>query len=164
MVHYIRFLRTPQVEAGKKTVDISAVVAITTDLGDAFFAQDVDVVAEVVEANGAAAIFHSQSFTWKATSRALKFTVSCPGKYNTRPARLHVTTKETKSALSLLDVPRLLDIWSDTLVLSDKQRAEPIVERQIVLPNKTRIRMWEETGDSIARHIWYASNLGRGLD
>lgn len=154
MVHYIRYLRTPQTQLGKKTVDIAAVVAVTTDLGDAYYAENVDLVAEVVETNRPYGVLHTQVLQWQATSRALKFTVNCPGKYTSRSARLHVTTKATISAFKLSAVPYILDVWSDTFVLSDKQRAEPIVERQLPLFNQSCVRMWEETGDSIARHIW----------
>lgn len=154
MVHYIRFLRTPQSDVGKKTVDISAVVAVTTDLGDAFYSQDVDLVAEVVEANRPFGVLHSQVLPWRAASRALKFTVNCPGKYASRPVRLHVTTADTDNKLKQLDIPKVLDVWSCSFPLSDKQRTEPIVERKIILQNKSSVRMWEETGDSIARHIW----------
>ncbi|KAJ4509631.1 hypothetical protein HRR83_007054 [Exophiala dermatitidis] len=156
MVHYIRFLRTPQTQAGKKTVDIAAVVAVTTDLGDAYYSQDVDLAVEVVEANRPHGILHSEVVHWQASSRALRFTVNCPGKYASRPARLHVTTHETTAASTSSAVPRILDVWSDAFVLADKQRAEPIVERQLLLPNKRLLRMWEETGDSIARHVWDA--------
>lgn len=157
MVHYIRFLRTPQTQASKKTIDITAVVAVTTDLGDAYYSLDADLVVEVVEANRPHGILHSQVFPWQASSRALKTNVNCPGKYTSRSARLHVTTKATQSTYSSSAVPKILDVWSDTFVLSDKQRTEPIVERELLLPNKSHIRMWEETGDSIARHVWYVN-------
>jgi hypothetical protein len=162
MVHYIRFLRTPQTDVGKKTIDISAVVAVTTDLGDALYPLDADLLVEVVEANRPYGVLHSQTIKWQAMSRALKATVNCPAKYMSRSARLHVTTQATASTLAALDVPNILDVWSVTFPLSDKQRTEPIVERQLMLPNKSHVRMWEETGDSIARHIWYVSPLKLG--
>lgn len=155
MVHYIRFLRTPQSDVSKKTIDISAVVAVTTDLGDAYYSQDVDLVAEVVEANRPHGTLHSQTLPWGAAARALKFTVNCPGKYISRRVRLHVTTRDTTSASKTYQVPQILDVWSCAFHLSDKQRTEPLVERRLLLPNRSCVRMWEETGDSIARHIWY---------
>ena len=155
MVHYIRFLRVPQCAVSrKKTVDISAVVAVQTDLGDALLNQDVLFVADIVEANSPHGVLHSQSVLWQPAIRALKLTVQCPCKYLSRPVRVHVTAKETASALKLLEVPRILDVWSSELYLSDKQRSEPVVERRVPLPNNTSVRMWEETGESIARHIW----------
>ncbi|OAP55751.1 hypothetical protein AYL99_09903 [Fonsecaea erecta] len=157
MVQYIRFLRTPQSNVGKKTVDISAVVALTTDLGDAFFGEDVELLVNVIEANSPHAVLCSQPIQWQASSRALKFSVHCPGKYLSRPVRLHVTTKDTETASQLLEIPKIVDVWSDVFPLSNQQRTEPIVERRIALSNKSVVRMWEETGDSIARHIWDAS-------
>ncbi|KEF53800.1 uncharacterized protein A1O9_10201 [Exophiala aquamarina CBS 119918] len=157
MVHYIRFLRTPQTTASKKTIDISAVVAVTTDLGDSLYPADVNLVAEVAEANHPYEILCTNSLEWKATSRALKFNIQCPGKYISRPILVHVTTQETSDALKASSVPKILDVWSVEFPLSDKQRAEPVVERQLWLSNRSRIRIREETGDSIARHIWDAS-------
>ena len=157
MVHYIRFLRTPQTAINSKTVDVSAVIAVTTDLGDALYSQDLDLNIAVVEANRPHGVLHTETAKWQAHSRALKLTISCPGKYRSRPVRLHVTTDETLSTLKSLDVPRILDVWSVTFPLSEKQRTEPIVERRLFLPNKSHVRMWEETGDSIARHVWYVS-------
>ncbi|KAL6243842.1 hypothetical protein RBB50_009276 [Rhinocladiella similis] len=157
MVHYIRFLRTPQTEVGKKSVDISAVVAVTTDLGDSLYPLDADLIVEVVETNRPHGVLQTQTIKWQATSRALKFAVSCPGKFMSRSARLHVTTKETTSTIESLGIPEILDVWSPAFTMIDRQRTEPVVERQLLLPNKSRVCMWEETGDSIARHIWDAS-------
>ncbi|KAI1614564.1 putative methyltransferase-domain-containing protein [Exophiala viscosa] len=156
MVHYIRFLRTPQTAVKPKAIDVSAVIAVTTDLGDALYSQDLDLIIAVLEANRPHGVLHTETAKWQAHSRALKLTVSCPGKYRSRPVRLHVTTEETLSTLKSLDVPRILDVWSEIFPLSENQRTEPIVERQLLLPNRSRVRMWEETGDSIARHVWDA--------
>lgn len=154
MVHYIRFLRPPQCDVGKKTVDISAVIAVQTDLSDALLDQAVLLTAEVVEANSPNAVLYSHPLQWQADSRALKFIVNCPGKYMSRPVRLHVTTKEQKSSSETFEVPKILDVWSSEFRLSGKQRSEPVVERQLLLSNKSTIRVWEETGESMARHIW----------
>ncbi|KAK4936520.1 hypothetical protein LTR10_022627 [Elasticomyces elasticus] len=156
MVHYIRFLRTPQTDVNPKTIDVSAVVAVTTDLGDALYSKDLELIITVVEANHPHGVLHTDTAMWQAGSRALKLKVNCHGKYRSRSVRLHVTTKETLFALKMLDVPRIVDVWSVTFPLNEKQRTEPIVERQFFLPNRSRLRMWEETGDSIARHIWDA--------
>jgi len=159
MVHYIRFLRTPQVGRGKKTIDIAAVVAVTTDLGDAYYAEDVDLLVEVTQAHGPHQMLHSQVVKWTGGSRASKFALCCEIKDTSLPVRLHVTTDATAAAIAACHVPKLLDAWSDSFALSDKQRAEPMVERQILLPNMTCLRIWEETGDSIARHIWYVCGV-----
>ncbi|EXJ65423.1 hypothetical protein A1O7_01764 [Cladophialophora yegresii CBS 114405] len=157
MVHYIRFLRAPQCDASKKTVGVSAVLAVQTDLSDALLSQDVVLRAEIVEANSPWRVLHSQSLQWQPTSRALKFTIQCPGKYTSWPIQLHVTTQQTQSAVNLSEIPEILDIWSCAFLLSDKQRSEPIVERRLALWNNTTVRIWEDIGESMARHIWDAS-------
>ncbi|KAJ9606115.1 hypothetical protein H2200_009076 [Cladophialophora chaetospira] len=157
MVHYIRFLRTPQCELSKKTADVSAVVAVQTDLGDALLSQDVLLDANLVEANSSKDLLHSQPLQWQATSRALKFTLPCPGKYISRSVRLQVTTKGTQSTSKQLEVPAIIDVWSSEFRLFDKVRSEPVIERQLRLSNGTTLRLLEDTGESIARHIWDAS-------
>ena len=74
MVHYIRFLRTPYSDVSKKTIDVSAVVAIQTDLSDALLSQDVSLLADIVEANGSPA--HSP-FSVSAVAGHLKSTKIC---------------------------------------------------------------------------------------
>ena len=154
MVHYIRFLRTPQCDLSKKGIDVSAVVAVQTDLSDALLGQDVALVADIVEANSPNGILHSQSVRWQATSRALKFAMQCPSKYASRSVRLHVTAKEAESTSKQLNIAEILDVWSCEFYLLDKQRSEPMVERRLILSNSTSVRIWEETGESMARHIW----------
>ena len=151
MVHYIRFLRTPQVsETKKKSIHVSAVVCITTDLGDAFLAQNLELEIQLLAAAKPYDVLQSQKLSWQDDSRALKVSMTCPAKFLSRSVRLHVAPAKPTSAI----VPELMDVWSDTFLLIDKQRSEPIVERQFRLLPGTPLRSWEETGDSIARHIW----------
>ena len=154
MVHYIRFLRPPQCDASKKGVEISAVVALQTDLSDALLDQDVVLIANVLEANYPNGPLHSQLLHWQAALRVLKFTILCPSRYISKSVRLHMTTKETESASKQLAISNILDVWSCEFRLSDKQRSEPFVERRTPLPNKTNVRIIEEIGESMARHIW----------
>jgi hypothetical protein len=152
-MHYIRFLRPPQCDVSKKTVDISAVVAVETDLSDALLSKDVLLVADVVEANSPHRVLHSQHITWQATSRALKFTVQCPSRFMARPVNLRVASQGTEGSSDFAGT-KILDVWSSEFRLADKQRSEPLVERRMQLANKSTLRIWEETGESMARHIW----------
>lgn len=155
MVHYIRFLRTPQVSVNiKKGLDVTAVVAVTTDLGDAYLGADTDLVARLVDATRSGEIIQVQSVPWREGMRAAKFNVHCPVKFVSRLVRMQVTTESTMSVVAEQNIPDVLDVWSEAFVPKVNTRTEPIVERQLSLPGKCQIRMWEETGDSIARHIW----------
>lgn len=155
MVHYIRFLSPPKVvEAGKKNLNVSAVLAVTTDLGDAFYPEDVELRCRVVGVEADRQILHEEPLTWTHQSRALKLVLNCPGKYASQSVRLHVYALELDSSIL---VPKILDVWSLPFYLTDKQRAEPLVDREFLLSSGSKLKIREETGDSIARHIWDAS-------
>ncbi|KAK5075980.1 hypothetical protein LTS08_002489 [Lithohypha guttulata] len=155
MVHYIRYLRTPQVKnASKKALEISAVAAVTTDLGDSFLAQDLTLVARVVDATENGEVLCLAEVEWKSHSRATKIDISCPSKFMERLVTLHVSTRDSVSATLTSKSPAVVDIWSSTFHLKLKAKAEPLVERRLQSHGRVPVRIWEETGDSIARHIW----------
>lgn len=155
MVHYIRYLRTPQLsEASKKGLEVSAVAAVTTDLGDSFFSQDVTLIARVVDATKHGEILCSTEVPWKAGARAAKVQVHVNGKFTGRLVVLHITTRDTIAAYASHEMPSIADVWSSQFTVKAKAKAEPLVERRIHLAGKTVVHIWEETGDSIARHIW----------
>ena len=155
MVHYVRFLSPPQVsETQKKLLTVSAVLVVTTDLGDAFFAEDVDLQVRIVRAQKNLDVIHEQTVFWKGQSRALKVSFQCPGKYAGQSVRMHAAAPRLETSGS---VPMILDVWSMPFELTDKQRAEPLVGRELLLHNNTNLKIREEIGDSIARHVWDAS-------
>jgi len=160
MVHYLRFLRTPQVaDVSKKTIEISAVTAITTDLGDSFLSQDVTIVARVVDATSHGEILSSLEVPWTIGARAAKIKLQCNAKHTSRLVHLHLTTRDTISAHSSCQVPAVLDVWSSPFNIKAKAKADLLVERRIQLQGRSQVRIWEETGDSIARHIWFVVSL-----
>lgn len=156
MVHYIRYLRTPQIkEVSKKAIEISAVAAITTDLGDSFLSQDVTVIARLIDVTKHAEILCTTDLQWRSGARALKITLSCNLKHAGRLAYVQLTTRDTISALGLDSVPAIIDVYSSHFLLKPKARPEELVERRLMLHGRSQARIWEETGDSIARHIWF---------
>lgn len=156
MVHYVRFLRTPQVsDVSRKSLEVSAVVAVTTDLGDAFFSEDLTLVARIVEATGKGEILCSTDHEWKNGSRAVKLNVPCNTKLNGRLVHLQVTTRDTISASSLSQIPSVIDVWSTSFHIKPRAKSDSVVERRLQMQGKSTVRIWEETGDSIARHIWF---------
>ncbi len=155
MVHYIRYLSPPQVfESHKKVLTVSAVVAITTDLGDAFLGEDVDLAVRLVQTKADPKVVSEQHIGWKGSSRALKVALVCPAKYAARSVRMHVAISGTATFAA---VPKILDVWSMSFELANKRRAEPLVDREMLLANNANLTIREETGDSIAKHIWDAS-------
>lgn len=156
MVHYIRYLRTPQVEAAtKKCVDVSAVAVIETDLGDSLLSRDVTLIARIVDATKKGEILCSKDLSWKPGTRALKLLLECNPKYAGRLVYVQLTTRETISASSSDLTPPIVDVYSSHFVLKPKGKPELLVERRLALIGKPDARIWEETGNSIARHIWF---------
>ncbi|RMZ92663.1 hypothetical protein DV736_g125, partial [Chaetothyriales sp. CBS 134916] len=158
-MHYLRFLSPPKVAEGpRSSLTVNAVLAATTDLGDHFYPGDLTLRARVVDGLHHCKVFQSQDFVCPSYSRALKISLVLPGKYVSRDGCVHVAVN--KSDTTTIDdgrFPKVLDVWSAQFVLTDKQRAEPMVERRLTMSNGSALRVLEETGDSIARHIWDAS-------
>ncbi|KPI45899.1 uncharacterized protein AB675_662 [Cyphellophora attinorum] len=157
MVHYIRFLSTPQVAVtSRKSIAISAPLAVTTDLGDTYLHQDVSLLVRLIDVK-AAAVIAEQRVLCKGSSRALKTSLECNGKYLGRAVCVHVTTLETQRSIQAREIPQILDVWSHDFTLTDKERSEPLVVRKVSPGTGQVLCIWEETGDSIARHVWDAS-------
>ncbi|RMZ80649.1 hypothetical protein DV738_g2636, partial [Chaetothyriales sp. CBS 135597] len=158
-MYYLRFLSPPKVAEGPRSLlTVNAVLAVTTDLGDDFCPDDLTVQARVVDGLDHEKVLQSQSYACPGYSRALKISLSVPGKYVSRDACVHVAVNQGDSSSDEDGhFPHVLDVWSTQFHLTDKQRAEPLVERRLAMSNGSVLRVLEETGDSIARHIWDAS-------
>jgi predicted nicotinamide N-methyase len=157
MVHFIRYLSTPQVVAApKRILSVNVVLAVTTDLGDAYLQEDAQILIQLCDAK-TDTVLSERTFLWQGASRALKVSLAYHGKYSGREAVLHATTLSTCKSMSSKSIPDIVDVWSSKLLLSDKSRSEPLVERRMPLASGEVLRIWEEMGDSIARHVWDAS-------
>jgi hypothetical protein len=155
MVHYIRFLRTPQVNLIQKSfLEVSAVVTITTDLGDAYLLHDLEIVSRLVSYHNPSITIVDGASLWKSGMRVAKLTLRCPKTAQNMTCMMHVTTKETVTDYSSSVVPKVLDVWSAGFLLENGSRSEPLVNRCLHVSPAVCVKSWEETGDSIARHIW----------
>ena len=150
MVHYIRFLKTPRVErCTSKTVSVIALVTIETDLGDTFLLSDASLKSCLVRADEPGNVLCQEEVHWQGGSRELPLRLTaCIGQTSSL-LRLHVfSAKDTGS------IPSILDVWSAPFQPTLDSRAAAWVERRLYLSGLPVIRIWEETGNSIARHIW----------
>ena len=155
MVHYIRLLKTPQVfQKAGRSLSINAVVTISTDLGDTFFPADVALIVYLADANHPQEAFFEKPCYWRGGSRSLNITVVATFPPALHSLRLHVTSEQSLSSLSLCTVPKILDVYSAAFSVDEGTRAPAIEERRLMLSERTYVQIWEETGNSIARHIW----------
>lgn len=159
MVYYIRFLKPPKVQDGKNgLVTISTLISITTDLGDDFLAEDVSLKAQLL-AFDPNKVLQEKDVSWQAGKRELLVSIG--------PVRLGLTKQSIIFAIGEKGkiVDELGDYTTTPLVISGRSApfggprgatAEKLVERRFTLQDDSQLRIWEETGNNIARHIWYA--------
>jgi hypothetical protein len=158
MVYYIRFLKTPRVQQKKGFSDVSALICITTDLGDACLAQDVDLIAALTISHSSQ-ILAQKSLTWHAGKSELPVSLVLPRNLEKQPVVLTVRPLGPQSPIkdSLCPIPLVVSGWSTPV--SAQLPAEKLIERRFSLgaspePQSPDLCIFEKTGNSIARHIW----------
>ena len=161
MVYYIRFLKAPQsYSIGKAGQVVRALITITSDLGDDFFPSDLILRAKLTPKNNENdTIDQYQPAYWKAGMRVLWIEVDATRSKEMRPWRLLVTTvhQETATYYDSLSVGALCDIVSCRSDVTEPSLTKPVtarVERHFMLQPGNSLKILEDTGESIARHIW----------
>jgi hypothetical protein len=150
MVHYIRFLKTARVKRRTpNSVSVAALITVTTDLGDLFLLSDVTLISCLVVADDPLNVLCRSKRDWRKGSRELLLDLNAYIGHGNTHLRLHVSHGKATGS-----VPSILDAWSAPFTPVIDSTAEALVERQVCLSSQPRLRIWEETGNSIARHIW----------
>lgn len=164
-MHYIRFLRAPKVSIQKPWATVSTIITITTDLGDDFLATELPIYAFLVQDGDGSlekSVVIKMNDTWKPGSRVLRLTLpKLPtSALNTSVQLLISTTSEYTRTAQLqhatIDlVPSVLHAWSTPFDLTHNDTADG-VERRLTISESLTLRIREEMGESIARHVWDA--------
>jgi hypothetical protein len=150
MVHYIRFLKTAQVKhCTSKSVSVKALITITTDLGDTFMLSDARLISRLVAADNTQRALCRDEVHWHGGARELLLDITAYIDQKPPSLRLHISHDKAGHCL-----PSVLDAWSAPFEPVQNSHAAPLIERQISLPGLPILNIWEETGNSIARHIW----------
>ena len=158
MVHYIRFLTAPKLHA---VGVIKVLITITTDLGDDFFHCDRPLRAGLFSnSSNTTELLQSRSILWKAGMRVLWveiFAHVSPG------LRLRVEAeseaKTTCSDTIALDrMPLVIGCCSNLDPLQESGVCGRS-ERSLLLQPENCLRIDEDIGESIARHVWWVSYL-----
>ncbi|KYG50722.1 hypothetical protein M433DRAFT_76 [Acidomyces richmondensis BFW] len=174
-MHYIRFLKTPRIHVDGTTVQLKAVITITTDLGETFYRDPLDLVATLASpphdaSDDGPEIFLRRRLAWPGhPTRALPLSLDLSRQDVDWPACVHIAPRGS-SPSSGCDgfLPPIVDIWSGNLNptkghFSSGRR----VERRfhpISYPSRP-CALLEDAGDSIARHLWDGSQaLAQHLD
>ncbi|KAI1951040.1 hypothetical protein LOZ57_001590 [Ophidiomyces ophidiicola] len=159
MPHYIQLLKSPQIlKHNGSSFLINTLITITTDLGDSFLAEDAKIVATVECSRSITPL--QQTVTWKAGSRQLKVLFG-PIRQSTDKLRMRFSPYGISSAesdsLQGPHLPKIISAWSPWFHTAYGKPVEKLVLRRFTPIIGPELCIWEETGNSIARHIWDAA-------
>ena len=155
-MRYIRFLKPPKTD-GKS---VKALVTITSDLGDSFLAEDAALTATLL-ADAEESVQAKINVTWKAGMRSLPVVFDLPPQKLNQPLRVHVGLQDRPESdhfsklHAAAESPCVISAWSQIINFPKHIiEAEKLVERKFIRQDDRRFSIWEETGESIARHVW----------
>jgi hypothetical protein len=178
-MHYIRFLKSPTLSRSSPDsadILINAKITITTDLGESFLYTDLPLQASLLDASFRPS--NLQKLTWKAGARSLDIALRFLGGAKSPrsplqgPCRLFVQPRDAVHCpRAMADILKInvglevegghdglvLPILSEPLSAAMVGNTKPSsrrVQRLLTMGNGEKLRIWEETGESIARHIW----------
>lgn len=181
-MHYIRFLKPPRLLGGRRgnaPSVLKAKVTVTTDLGESFLWANVDLVVELTDGTGKRVLERGKGYTWKGSEgmRSLQVELLIPAfRCKESGGMLRMLVRPKEDFLAVENFERMLgdsneheDTGKMGCVMAVRSMAIEIPSNQS-LPistttsmaertfrfGKSEIHIWEETGESIARHIWYA--------
>ncbi|PPJ59099.1 hypothetical protein CBER1_01663 [Cercospora berteroae] len=162
-MHYIRFLKTPKVYVDRATVTLKAVLTITTDLGETFYPDDLELVFSLRALEEDGEIYLRKRVEWQSGSRSVNVSLDLSRQDVDWPACVHVSVKGTKVTDMM---PPFVDVWSGSLNPT-KGHFESgwRVERRFKSVSGRSLCLLEDAGDSIARHLWDGSQaLAQHID
>lgn len=158
-MRYIRFLKTPRVVADRKTgkSDVYCLITITSDLGDSFLPYHVELSAELLSAKAPEQPLIWRTVHWTSGTRSLPVTFPLPKALASSSLRLRVGVEpkarhDGYEQLSDDGHRGIVSAWSAEFSVSVE--AVRLVERRFTVARDQQLSIWEETGESIARHLW----------
>lgn len=153
----VRFLKTPKVHVENGRVLLKAVITVTTDIGETFFPEDLDLIAAVRESGKDGEVYLRRKIQWRAGARSHHVTFDLTRIDMEWPACVHVAVRAT-TAKAPGFLPPIADIWSG-LLNAPKGHFDSgsRVERRYHSLSERTVSLLEDSGDSIARHLWDGS-------
>ncbi|KAL9614287.1 MAG: hypothetical protein Q9167_001243 [Letrouitia subvulpina] len=155
MVYYIRFLQPPRWKSDKtrRTPFLSSLLTLTTDLGDDFYPGEVTIRATLVSETNPHAV---EEVKWKPGCRCVRVNMEVNASRCSWPASLAFAVNDLPlvNHLGHQDIPEFVNAWTAPFTLDDDP--DPRMVRRFTLPTGDVLNIYEENGDSIARHIWWA--------
>lgn len=180
-MRYVRFLKTPRVVHDKhlKAAHVSCLITITSDLGDSFLPYPLSLSAELLQnepETGTATdpgcaltkieelartdkVITWRTIQWTEGMRSLNVTIPLSRNYKRKGplvVRIGTEPKSRCDELGKLLLPEsrgVVSVWSAPFNLRDESCVLRTVERRFLVGTRVHCIL-EETGESIARHVW----------
>jgi SAM-dependent methyltransferase len=161
----VRFLKTPKLNVESGRVTLTAVITLTTDLGETFYPHDIQLAATLRQPDHGGDIFLRKTLQWGADMRSLQLSLDLTNTEIDWPAKLHVHTKANTSIYDSFEdhhshghLPGIVSVWSETLTPTKGGfETHRRVERRFTPLTGRTLNIFEDTGESIARHLWDGS-------
>lgn len=170
-MHYIRFLKSPKIVGEGNEKALVAKITIATDLGESFLAADVGVDVRVVGSDGESVLGPGKEYMWKGREGMRSLEVSLPMRRVRKVDVMRMCVGATgeaytdtfESVLGLDSQSKKVEnrggvVTARSLeidIRSGQNIGTGMAER-VFKNERAEIHIWEETGESIARHVWYA--------
>ncbi|CAN6617041.1 hypothetical protein TRVA0_006S03774 [Trichomonascus vanleenenianus] len=156
-MYHVRFLKVPSCRRKNGQYELKFVIAITNDLGNDIFYGECDVAVTVEGDRGAAA---TATGKWKPGTRALPISVSFDSNQSKEVVVSVSVDQKTVEDHLYDDTDRrakyFLPLFSPKLRLPKPQEKDWTSCEKVALRKLPGLEMFEETGESIARHLWDA--------
>ena len=160
MVHYIRFLKPPRLQKSREAHSlVKALITITNDLGDEIYPTELALRADLVlGVENHAQSQWSRDISWKAGMRVLW--VEIPTKNASPELELRITearSGKNGQRSATIDLEHMPSVSGCVCKIDDPLRHLESCgrsERRFLLQAGNYLRIAEDIGNSIARHIW----------
>ncbi len=154
MVHYLRFLKVPRlgVDSSKACV-VRFVVTITTDLGESFYPAEATIKA-ILLTEEAGTVLSTAEKSWQPGTHNVPFEIPCRASTSSLCVRVCARLDAVEFlGIGIGRIPTIMDVQSADFSVR-RPISEARVVRRLELGPHGSLRIWEDAGESIARHIW----------
>ncbi|KAF3249166.1 hypothetical protein TWF192_006108 [Orbilia oligospora] len=162
-MHFIRFLKVPTTTSkpSSNIITVSTLITISTDLSEAFYDGNATLRATLRADTQSRQLLASKTVTWTPGLRNIPIQFTFAASKDTASdgiVCISATENRADDMRTLFAGPsesRILSAWSTPFnILQNGSKAEAFVERKLQLSAGKMVRIWEETREDIARHIW----------
>ncbi|KAK6511401.1 hypothetical protein TWF481_000317 [Arthrobotrys musiformis] len=163
-MHFIRFLKVPTTTSkpSSNIITVSTLITISTDLSEAFYNGTATLRATLRADTPSRQLLASKTVTWTPGLRNIPIQFTFVATRETASDGIVCVSATENRADDMRTLfaagaseARILSAWSTPFnILQNGSKADAFVERKLQLSAGRMVRIWEETREDIARHIW----------